>query len=132
MVRCSAEPVGGLAAAWWAGSMGERLAYKSDVSDAQWALIEPMILAWKARHPSPTGHRGSYDYREIVNGIFYQNRTGCQRDYLPHDLPPRGAVSYYFRVWRDDGLDQVIHDLLRAQVRERAGRGEDPSLVVAD
>lgn len=112
--------------------MSERLAYKSDVSDAQWALIEPVILAWKAQHPSPTGHCGGYDYREIVNGIFYQNRTGCQWDYLPHDLPPRGAVSYYFRAWRDDGLDQVIHDLLRAQVRERAGRPEDPSLVVAD
>lgn len=112
--------------------MSERLPYKSDVSDAQWALIEPVILAWKAQHPSPTGHSGSYDYREIVNGIFHQNRTGCQWDYLPHDLPPRGAVSYYFRAWRDDGLDQVIHDLLRAQVRERAGRGEDPTLVVAD
>lgn len=106
--------------------------YKSDVSDAQWALIGPVIMAWKVQHPSPTGHSGSYDYREIVNGIFYQNRTGCQWDYLPHDLPPPGAVKYYFYLWRDDGLDESIHDLLRAQVRERAGRAEDPSLVVAD
>lgn len=106
--------------------------YKSDVSDTQWALIQPVILAWKAQHPSPTGHAGGYDYREIVNGIFYQNRTGCQWEYLPHDLPPHGAVKYYFYLWRDEGLDEVIHDLLRAQVRERAGRTEDPSLVVAD
>lgn len=132
MVWCSAEPADGLVAPWWAGSVSARLPYKSDVSDAQWALIGPVISAWKARHPSPTGHSGSYEYREIVNGIFYRNRTGCQWEYLPHDLPPHGAVKYYFYLWRDDGLDEVIHDLLRAQVRERAGRGEDPSLVVAD
>lgn len=120
------------AGTWCAGSVVERKPYKSDVSDAQWALIEPVILAWKAQHPSATGHSGSYDYREIVNGIFYQNRTGCQWDYLPHDFPPPGAVKYYFYLWRDEGLDETIHDLLRAQVRERAGRGEDPSLVVAD
>jgi transposase len=48
------------------------------VSDAQWALIGPVISAWKVQHPSPTGHSSGYDYREIVNGIFYQNRTGCQ------------------------------------------------------
>ncbi|MEY9935670.1 transposase [Catenulispora sp. GP43] len=132
MVWRSAEPPDRLAAAWCAGSVSERLPYKSDVSDAQWALIEPVIVAWKAQHPSPTGHSGVYDYREIVNGIFYQNRTGCQWDYLPHDLPPPGAVKYYFYTWRDDGLDEVVHDLLRAQVREKAGRSEDPSLVVAD
>ena len=112
--------------------MSERLPYESDVSDAQWALIEPVILAWKAQHPSPTGHSGSYDYREVVNGIFYQNRTGYQWEYLPHDLPTPRAVKYYFYAWRDDGLDETIHDLLRAQVREKAGRTEDPSLVVAD
>jgi transposase len=132
LVWCSAELADSLTAAWCAGSVSERVPYKSDVSDAQWALIGPVIMAWKVQHPSPTGHSGSYDYREIVNGIFYQNRTGCQWDYLPHDLPPPGAVKYYFYLWRDDGLDEAIHDLLRAQVRERAGRTEDPSLVVAD
>jgi transposase len=132
MVWRSVELADNLAAAWCAGSMSERLPYESDVSDAQWALIEPVILAWKAQHPSPTGHSGSYDYREVVNGIFYQNRTGYQWEYLPHDLPTPRAVKYYFYAWRDDGLDETIHDLLRAQVREKAGRTEDPSLVVAD
>jgi transposase len=70
--------------------------------------------------------------REIVNAILYQSRTGCQWDYLPHDLPPRSAVYYYFARWRDDGTDQAIHDLLRWQAREKRGRLADPSLVVLD
>jgi transposase len=69
---------------------------------------------------------------EIVNAIFYQNRTGCQWAYLPHDLPPKSATYYYFALWRDDGTDQQIHDLLRCQARERAGRTEDPTAVVLD
>jgi transposase len=70
--------------------------------------------------------------REIINAILYQSRTGCQWDFLPHDLPPRSAVYYYFAKWRDDGTDQAIHDLLRWQTRERRRRLADPSLVVLD
>jgi transposase len=112
--------------------MSERKPYPSDLSDERWALIEPVIAAWKAAHPSVSGHQGSYAMREIVNAIFYQGRTGCQWDYLPHDLPPRSAVYYYFARWRDDGTDQAIHDLLRWQTREKHGRLADPSLVVLD
>ncbi len=79
-----------------------------------------------------SGREGDYDLREIVNAIFYQNRTGCQWAYLPHDLPPKSATYYYFALWRDDGTDQVIHDLLRCQAREKVGRREDPSAVVLD
>ncbi|MET8956263.1 IS5 family transposase [Streptomyces sp. NPDC004533] len=112
--------------------MSDRKPYKSDLSDERWALIEPLITAWKVRHPSVSGHEGRYEMREIVNALLYQSRTGCQWDYLPHDLPPSGAVKYYFYKWRDDGTDQVIHDLLRWQVREQKGRSADPSLVVLD
>lgn len=112
--------------------MSDRQSYKSDLSDERWALIEPVITAWKARHRSVSGHQGSYEMREIVNALLYQSRTGCQWDYLPHDLPPAGAVKYYFYKWRDDGTDQTIHDLLRWQVREKKGRLADPSLVVLD
>ncbi|XVQ89476.1 IS5 family transposase [Microbispora siamensis] len=112
--------------------MTERKSYPSDLSDERWALIEPVISAWKAAHPSVSGHQGRYDLREIVNAILYQSRTGCQWDYLPHDLPPRSAVYYYFAKWRDDGTDQTIHDLLRWQAREKRGRSADPSLVVLD
>ncbi len=112
--------------------MSDRNPYKSDLSDERWALIEPVITAWKARHRSVSGHHGNYEMREIVNALPYQSRTGCQWDYLPHDLPPRGAVYYYFAKWRDDGTDQAIHDLLRWQARERKGRLADPSLIILD
>lgn len=76
--------------------VSDRQPYKSDVSDERWALIEPVIASWKAQHPSVSGHQGAYEMREIVNALLYQSRTGCQWDYLPHDLPPVGAVKYYF------------------------------------
>ncbi|UXY32139.1 IS5 family transposase [Streptomyces sp. HUAS TT20] len=107
--------------------MSERKPYKTDLSDGQWALIEPVIAAWKPAHPSVSGHQGRYEMREIVNALLYQGRTGCQ-----WDLPPRGAVMYYFTKWRDDGTEQIIHDLLRRQVREKARRKADPSLVALD
>src|SRR5215212_9941643 len=110
--------------------MNDRKRYPSDVSDEQWAAVGPFLRAWKAKHPSVSGHQGCYELREILNSIFYQNRTGCQWAYLPHDLPPKSATYYYFAVWRDDGTDQAIHDLLRCQARERAGRAEDPTAVL--
>jgi transposase len=97
-------------------------------------LIEPMITAWKQDRVrrSATGDPGTCDLREVVNAIFYQNRTGCQWRYLPHDLPAWSSVFYYFTLWRQDGLDQRIQELLRCQVREKARRLEDPSLVIID
>ncbi|MEV4179797.1 IS5 family transposase [Nonomuraea sp. NPDC049709] len=112
--------------------MSERKPYATDLSDERWALIEPVITAWKAAHPSVSGHQGNYQMREIVNALLYQGRTGCQWNLLPHDLPPRSAVMYYYTAWRKDGTDQAIHDLLRFQVREKKGRLADPSLVVLD
>ncbi len=70
--------------------------------------------------------------REIVNALFHQNRTGCQWASLPHDLPPGCAAYHCFGLWRDDGTDQSIHDLLRGQARERAGRAEDPAAVAGN
>jgi transposase len=102
------------------------------MSDAQWELMRPVLEAWKNARPSVSGHQGRYELREIVNAIFYQARTGCQWRYLPKDLPPWGAVYYYFALWRDDGTTQTVHDLLRWQVREQAGRAEDPTAVVID
>ncbi len=112
--------------------MGDRKPYPSDLTNEQWALIGPFLDAWKAKRVSVSGHQGDYDLREVVNAILYQNRTGCQWAYLPHDLPPKSATYYYFALWRDDGTDQAIHDLLRCQAREKAGRAEDPSAVVLD
>ena len=98
--------------------MGERKTYKTDLTDAEWIVIEPLITAWKAKHPSVSGHQGRYEIREIVNALRYQNRTGCQWQLLPHDLPPTGAARYYFAVWKRDGLDRRINDVLRMMVRD--------------
>ena len=112
--------------------MDERKPYKTDLSEPEWAVIKPLIAAWKAAHPSVSGHQGRYEMREVVNALRYQNRTGCQWELLPHDLPPTGAVRYYFDVWKRDGLDARINEVLRMMVREKAGRAADPSLVVLD
>ena len=112
--------------------MSARKPYPSDVTDEQWALIGPFLDAWRAGRVSVAGRQGEQDLREIVNAILYQNRTGCQWAYLPHDLPQKPVTYYYFAAWRDDGTDQVIHDLLRCQARQKAGRREDPSAVVLD
>lgn len=112
--------------------MSECKPYQSDLSDEQWALIEPVLTAWKNRHRSVSGHQGRYPMREIVNSILYQCRTGCQWALLPNDLPPKSATYYYFASWRDDDTDQQIHELLCCQVRERNRRLEDPILVILD
>jgi transposase len=132
MVWVRAESTGPQTVVCWGGGVSERTPYPSDLSDEQWALIDPVITAWKERHRSVSGHQGAYAMREIVNALLYQGRTGCQWAYLPHDLPPKSATYYYFAAWRDDGTDQVIHELLRCQVREKARRLEDPTLVVLD
>ncbi|WP_206068527.1 transposase [Nonomuraea composti] len=69
--------------------MTDRKPYPSDLSDAQWAVIEPVLTAWTAAHPSVSDHESGPELREIVNAIRHQGRTGVQWDYLPHDLPPR-------------------------------------------
>jgi transposase len=98
------------------------------------ASIELLITAWKQERVarSATGDPGSCDLREVVNALLYQNRTGCQWRLLPHDLPAWSAVFYYFTLWHQDGLDQRLQEILRCQVRERARRSEDPSLVIID
>ncbi|MFI5752704.1 transposase, partial [Streptomyces sp. NPDC051644] len=68
--------------------------YPSDLADERWALIEPVLAAWKAGRPSATGHEGRCGMPEVVGAILCQSRTGCQWAYLPGNLPPSGAVYY--------------------------------------
>nr|CAF31836.1 putative transposase [Streptomyces hygroscopicus subsp. hygroscopicus] len=117
---------------WWAGRVSERKPYPGDLSDGRWALIESVVIGWKGRHGSVSGHQGVYDVREIVIVILCQGRTGCQWAWLPHGLPPKSATYCYFVAWGDDGTGQVVHEFLRCQVRERARRWEDRTLVVLD
>jgi putative transposase len=104
-----------------------RKAYPSDLTDAQWDLIQPVLPAAK-----PGGRPRTVDPREIVNTLFYQNRTGCQWDFLPHDLSPKGTAYDYFKRWQDDGTWQAIVDALRGRIRKEAGRQETPSAACID
>lgn len=104
-----------------------RKAYPSDLSDEQWALLEPLI--------PPAKHGGAprtADMREVLNTLFYQNRSGCQWDMLPHDLVPKSTAYDYFLRWRDDGTWQNLVDALRARVRVEEGRHETPSAGAID
>jgi putative transposase len=93
-----------------------RKAYPTDLTDDQWTLLEPMLLAFEDRvRPGP---ERTVDLREAVNALLYQNRTGCQWAFLPHDLLPKSTVYDYFAKWRDQGVWQRVVDALRAQVRQ--------------
>jgi transposase len=110
--------------------MGGRRAYRTDLSGEQWALIAPTLTGW--REERRFIKQATIPLREIVDAIMYQNRTGCQWDLLPHDFPAPKTVYDYFAAWRKDGTDRKIHDLLRRQVRTRAGRNEEPSAMCID
>ena len=93
------------------------LRYPSDLSNAEWALVEPMIPP--ARHG---GRKRSINVREVLNAIFYVLWTGCQWNALPKDLPPKSTAHYYFMLWDWDGTLERIHHALYVAVREQAGR----------
>lgn len=86
------RPVGGHGRAGLV-AVSERKSHKTDLSDEQWALVEPVITAGKAGHPSVSGHQGRYAMREIVDALLHQGRTGCQWDLLPHDFPAFGRPT---------------------------------------
>jgi putative transposase len=104
----------------------QRVSYPSDLSDAEWALLAPLLA------PAPTGRPRTRDLREIVNGICYLLRTGCQWRYLPADYGPWSTVSYHFYRWRDDGTWAKVLDVLRRAERLRQGRHPEPSGLLLD
>ena len=104
-----------------------RKAYSTDLTDAQWQLIEPLVPAAKAG-----GRPARYERREIVNALFYVTKNGCTWRNLPHDLPPWSLVHYYFWHWKRDGTWQTLHDQLRQQTRAKLGRDPQPTAAVLD
>ena len=72
------------------------------------------------------------DMREVMNGIFYVVRTGCQWGMLPHDFPPKGTVYHYFNTWRKDGTWEEINRVLRETYRAHIGRETTPSAAIID
>jgi putative transposase len=109
------------------GVMAVRRHYPTDLTDAEWAVLAPLVPA-----PKPGGRPARHDRREICNAIRYVLRAGGAWRLLPHDLPPWQTVYGYFWQWRRDGAWERIHDLLRGAVRELAGKDPQPSAGIVD
>jgi putative transposase len=104
-----------------------RKAYKSDLSDREWEIIEPLIPPVK-----PGGHPRTVDMREVVNAIFYLLRTGCSWEMLPHDFPPYSTVYYYFRRWQKHRVWEQINQVLREQIRLEQGKSPQANAAIVD
>jgi transposase len=104
-----------------------KLRYPSDVADAEWGLIEPLIPAGKRG-----GGKRTANIREVVNGLMYVLSTGCQWRAIPKDLPPKSTVYGYFDLWTYDGTLDRIHHTLYVKCREAAGREASPTAAVID
>jgi putative transposase len=101
-----------------------RKRYPSDLTNEQWAIVAPLIP------PAKSGPRGGHprqvDMREVLNTLFFLNRSGCQWDMLPHDLLPKSTVYDYFAQWRDDGTWAKMVMALHERTRVAAGREPTP------
>ena len=107
-----------------------RKPYPSDLTDEQWALIEPLLP--RASRRRRRGRPRKTELCEVVNALFYHTREGCTWRALPHDLPPWKTVYNYFQGWDRDGTWQKLLDTLRPLARVKAGRAPTPSAAAID
>lgn len=107
--------------------MSHRKAYPTDLTDGEWAILEPLLPAAK-----PGGRPREVELREVLNAIFYRERSGCAWEMLPHDLLPTKTVYHYFNQWAQDGTWEQLNRVLVRQVRRAAGREEEPSAAIID
>jgi putative transposase len=105
----------------------EGLRYETDLTDAEWRLVEPLLPA-----PKRTGRPLSWPLREIVNAIFFCLRGGVPWRLLPSDLPPKSTVYRWFAAWRDGGVFEALNHALLMIDRERNGRAASPSACIID
>jgi putative transposase len=102
-------------------------AYPSDLSDAEWELVQPLLPP-----PSGRGRPRRHSLRTILNAIFYVVRAGGSWRLLPHEFPPWKTIFDYFRKWRLDGTWERVHTALRERLRVRLGRDPQPSAGIID
>jgi putative transposase len=101
--------------------------YPSDLTDAQWQRLEPLIPPAK-----PGGSPRRVDMRSVLNGIFYVTREGVSWRALPHDYPHPSVCYWYFRKFQADGTWEEVNDALRKDLRVAAGRDPEPSVAIID
>ena len=104
-----------------------RKGYDTDLTDAEWALLEPLVQG-----SGKMGRPVKLELREIVNALFYWERTGCQWRLIPADFPNWSSVRYYFDKWTKDGTWVRINDTLRRKVRQQEGRQAEPTAGILD
>jgi putative transposase len=101
--------------------------YPTDLTDAQWAVLEPLVPP-----PKPGGRPRTVSMRQVVNAILYIDRAGCQWRMLPREYPTWKTVYWYFTRWQDDGTWEQLTDALRRQLRRQLGRDDEPSAAILD
>jgi len=104
-----------------------RRGYPTDLTDAQWAALEPHLSAARTR-----GRPRCTDLRAVINAILYLLRTGCQWRLIPSDFPPWGTVWWYFRRWRQEGAWVRVHCALHSAARVAKGQNPEPAVVIMD
>jgi transposase len=116
---------------WTAENRGRydrsRLRYPSDLTDAEWSLIRPLIPRAKRG-----GNKRTVSVREVINGLMYVLSTGCQLAAIPKDLPARSTVNFYFKRWEHDGTLDRLHHVLYIACREQAGCEASPTAAIID
>ena len=101
--------------------------YPSDLSDAEWTLLQPLLPK-----PKRFGRKRTQNYRAIVNALFYLDRSGCPWRMLPKEYPPWGTVHWYYRSWRRNGVFSRWNRVLREKLRLQMGRDKKPSACIVD
>jgi putative transposase len=104
-----------------------RKSYPTDISDEAWEWIAPLLA-----QPEGPGRKRSANMREMVNAIFYLDKTGCQWEMLPHDFPDYRHVNYYYLEWTRSGVWDQVLERLRELARVAAGKQPEPSAGVLD
>ena len=112
--------------------MGKFMGYPSDLTDAQWAVVAPIVNYKSDEELYKGGRPRTVDLRSVVNALLYMDRTGIQWRYFPSDFPPSGTIRYYFDKWTWDGTWERLHTALRAQVRAADGRDPEPTAGIID
>ena len=103
--------------------------YPSDLSNEEWEILKPIF---EKLEPYKTGRPRTIELREILNAIFYLNKTGCPWRYLPKDFPSYKIVNYHYNKWTDSRMLERVNAALRQSFREKKGRNPDPTGAIID